>query len=49
MLEILNKEVTQDTDYIGLSEEEANVRQKEGKNLIASKSKNTALKIFSNQ
>lgn len=49
MLEILNKEAATDTDYIGLSEEEANVRQKEGKNLIASKSKSSALKIFSNQ
>lgn len=49
MLEILNKEATQNTDYIGLSEEEASVRQKEGKNLIVSKSKNSVLKIFSNQ
>ncbi len=49
MLEILNKQADSGSDYIGLSEEEAKVRQKEGKNVIASKKKNSALKIFSNQ
>ncbi len=29
MLEILNKQADSGSDYIGLSEEEANVRQKE--------------------
>ena len=49
MLEILNREVKPAQDYPGLSEEEARIRQKEGKNALAPKKKNSALKIFSNQ
>lgn len=49
MLEILNREVNPSQDYPGLSEEEAKIRQKEEKNVLSHKKKNSALKIFSNQ
>lgn len=49
MLEILNKETEIKADYPGLSEQEASIRSKEGKNRLEPKKKNSALKIFSNQ